>query len=57
MTRKSKQSKRRAISPRKRHYPLFEKTGPKKDALESGYKPCSNALTASKTMYIAKISH
>lgn len=44
MTRMSKQAKRRAISPRKPKLP-GKKTGPKKDQLESGYKPAENAFS------------
>lgn len=44
MTRISKQGKVRAISPRKHKAPS-KKTGPKKDALASGYKEHFNAIT------------
>ena len=56
MTRKSKQEKRRARSPRKRHYSIREKTGPKKDALEFGYKKAENAAGLVDYVFIAKIS-
>ncbi len=45
MTRMSKQMKRRAVSPRKRHLSLNEKTGPKKDQLAEGYKKHINAIS------------
>ena len=48
MTRMSKQGERRSVSPRKRHYSLAEKTGPKKDQLECGYRKHENAIPAEK---------
>jgi len=53
MTRTSKQAERRAISPRKRHYPK-KKTGPLKDALPEGYKVHTN-VASTKAMFIPKI--
>jgi hypothetical protein len=44
MTRVSKQGRRRHVSPRRPRAPS-PKTGSKKDALESGYKPHENALS------------
>lgn len=57
MTRMSKKGKRRALSPRKNHYPLFEKTGPKKDDLPAGYREHVNSLNEEHTSlgYIPKI--
>ncbi len=57
MTRMSKKGKRRALSPRKTHYKLFEKTGPKKDALPAGYREHDNALKGEHASlgYIPKI--
>lgn len=56
MTRISKQGKIRNSSPRR---PRLggPKTGPKKDALEFGYKPHANALAADSTTnrFIPKI--
>lgn len=43
MTRMSKQGKRRNMSPRKPRLGGV-KTGPKKDHLEHGFKPHTNAL-------------
>ena len=43
MVRKSKQWKRRHVSPRK-HLPPAEKTGPKKDNLAEGFRVHANAL-------------
>lgn len=54
MTRMSKQSKRRAICPKKRKASFAEKTGPKKDNLELGYRVVENALD-SKTIFIPKV--
>ncbi len=45
MTRISKQGKRRAASPRRPRI-AGKKTGPKKDALERGYKIHTNAISA-----------
>ncbi|MEL7432169.1 MAG: hypothetical protein AAGI90_06575 [Chlamydiota bacterium] len=47
MTRISKQKERRARCPRKRKVFLDSKTGPKKDALELGYKEHINSVTHS----------
>ncbi len=56
MTRMSKQMQRRHICPRKRSYPLHEKTGKKKDNLKDGYKPHINAISVEKiSMFIPKI--
>lgn len=44
MTRMSKQGKIRHLSPR-RPRPPSPKTGPKKDALEHGYRPHVNAFS------------
>lgn len=56
MTRMSKQGKRRHTSPRK---PRLggPKTGPKRDALEFGFKPHANALVADAPLnrFIPKI--
>lgn len=53
MTRQSKQGERRAVSPRKRHYPAA-KTGPKEDNLPNGFKEHTNAAN-SKDFFIPKI--
>ncbi|MBI5273918.1 MAG: hypothetical protein HY860_02555 [Chlamydiales bacterium] len=53
MTRMSKQGERRAMSPRKRHYPA-KKTGPKKENLPNGYKEQVNAAN-SKDFFIPTI--
>lgn len=55
MTRMSKQGKIRHISP-KRPRLAGPKTGPKKDALEQGYKPHANAIHAESapTRFIPK---
>lgn len=45
MTRVSKQGRRRAVSPRKPRLP-GKKTGPKKDALEFGFKVHANTVLA-----------
>jgi hypothetical protein len=57
MTRMSKQGKRRHQSPRKRHYNLSEKTGPRQDNLEKGYREHPNALAGehAELAYIPKI--
>ena len=54
MTRISKQGRKRNTSPRK---PKLggPKTGPKKDALEFGYKPHTNAINADSMRFIPKI--
>ncbi|MGZ3633656.1 MAG: hypothetical protein ACXU9U_02560 [Parachlamydiaceae bacterium] len=44
MVRISKQSERRATSPRKRHASLPKTTGPKVDNLPKGFKEHPNAL-------------
>ena len=54
MTRMSKQGKRRAICPRKRTPAFAEKTGPKKDQLDAGYKVHENACSIQKR-FIAKV--
>ena len=56
MTRVSKQGRKRHTSPRKPKL-AGPKTGPKKDALESGFKPHANALPGSSTSnrFIPKI--
>lgn len=43
MTRKSKQARRRAVSPRRHRAPSL-KTGSKRDALEFGYRVHKNAV-------------
>jgi hypothetical protein len=56
MSRVSKKEERRNRCPKKRHYPLQEKTGAKKDNLAMGFKPHENALNDnSNSAYIAKI--
>ncbi|MEM8628471.1 MAG: hypothetical protein AAGF04_00100 [Chlamydiota bacterium] len=47
MTRLSKQKERRAQSPRKRKICLNVKTGPKKDALDLGFKEHINGISQS----------
>lgn len=55
MTRMSKQGKKRHVS-RRRPSPPAQKTGPKKDALEYGYKAHANAQTDSSiNRFIPKI--
>ena len=56
MTRTSKQGKTRALSP-KRPRPPSQKTGPKRDSLEFGYKPHLNACSGDSTphRFIPKI--
>ncbi|MBS0625333.1 MAG: hypothetical protein JSS32_04715 [Verrucomicrobia bacterium] len=56
MTRMSKQGKRRHVSPR-RPRPPSEKTGPKKDKLEHGFKFHENAAPAElgTTRFVPKI--
>jgi hypothetical protein len=55
MTRMSKQSKKRAISPRKHKLP-GQKSGSKKDKLTLGYKPHENALEGDNlTVFIGKV--
>ena len=56
MTRMSKQGERRHGSPRAPKAP-GKKTGPKKDALEFGYKPHENKVVAEGTpnRFIPKI--
>jgi hypothetical protein len=56
MTRLSKKSERRGISPRKHKAPC-PKTGPKQDNLPSGYKAHTNAVEGdmSKKVFIPKI--
>lgn len=53
MTRMSKQSQRRAVSPRRPSKPA-KKTGPKKDNLPLGYKAHENALAGS-SVFIGKV--
>ena len=56
MTRISKQNQRRNQNPKKRKPRLFNKTGPKKDNLQKGYKEHVNALNEnSMNIFIAKI--
>lgn len=55
MTRMSKQSKWRAISPRKRGRAISVKTGSKKDNLPEGYKPHENAAGTNALFFIPKI--
>ncbi len=47
MTRLSKQARRRKVSPRRPSLP-GQKTGPKKDLLEKGYREHKNALNSSE---------
>lgn len=56
MTRISKQSERRAQSPRKRRQPSV-KTGSRKDNLPLGYKAHANAIGGelAATLFIPKI--
>lgn len=54
MTRMSKQSKRRAVCPRKLKASFDEKTGSKKDNLKHGYRVHENTLD-SKTAFIPKV--
>lgn len=56
MVRISKQSERRAASPRKPKL-YINKTGPKKDHLEKGFKEHANALEGdvAATCFIPKI--
>ncbi len=56
MTRMSKQSKRRAVSPR-RPLPPSEKTGQKKDNLPKGFKEHGNAVEGdlANNVFIPKI--
>jgi len=58
MTRIGKQQERRNKCPKKNHYNLNAKTGPKKDNLKDGYKPHDNVAPKeiNKSMYIPKIS-
>jgi hypothetical protein len=44
MTRIGKQQERRMKNPKKRKPAIFNKTGPKKDSLKSGYKEHENAI-------------
>lgn len=50
----SKQGKKRHVSKRAPRPPA-QKTGPKKDALEFGFKPHENAVTAGGDRFIPKI--
>lgn len=54
MTRMSKQGERRAVSHRRRR-PAAQKTGPKKDQLEFGYKVHENGLDNSTNRFIPKV--
>lgn len=56
MVRISKQQERRSVSPR-RPQTNFEKTGPRKDNLPSGFKEHKNALEGelSQVAFIPKI--
>ncbi|HSX38822.1 MAG TPA: hypothetical protein VLE95_08385 [Chlamydiales bacterium] len=54
MTRISKQNKIRSLSPR-RPRPPSQKTGPKRDALQFGYKVHENAVGQDFTRFIPKI--
>jgi hypothetical protein len=56
MTRMSKQGKIRHLSPRRPRV-AGPKTGPKKDALEHGFKPHANAVLVDSTpnRFIPKI--
>ena len=56
MTRISKQGRIRNIS-RRRPKVAGPKTGPKKDALEFGFKPHANAISAESTLnrFIPKV--
>ncbi len=54
MTRMGKQEERRNMNPKKRKPCIFKKTGPKKDALNKGYKVHENALS-SQNIFIAKV--
>lgn len=56
MTRMSKQSQRRALSPRKHKKPTV-KTGSKKDNLSQGYKPHENAFQGEAQVFIPKIKN
>ena len=56
MTRMGKQEQRRNMNPKKRRPYLSDKTGPKKDKLEKGYKEHINALNNNSiNEYISKI--
>jgi hypothetical protein len=54
MTRMSKQSKRRAVCPKRLKCAFAKKTGPKEDNLKLGYKVAVNAVE-SKTAFIPKV--
>ncbi|MBS0629028.1 MAG: hypothetical protein JSS30_02245 [Verrucomicrobia bacterium] len=56
MTRLSKQTERRMVSPRRTKAPQ-PKTGPKKDNLPGGYKKHANAIEGemAKAVFIPKI--
>lgn len=54
MTRISKQGRRRNISPRRPRI-AGEKTGPKKDNLEQGFKEHANAAPEAPQVFIAKV--
>lgn len=58
MTRISKQAQRRSVSPRRcRRIPPL-KTGPKKDALDLGYRTWENAIPSesAQTRFFPKLS-
>lgn len=57
MVRIKKKAERRAQSPRKRRPPSEDKTGPRPDNLQYGYKEHLNALEGelATTAYIPKI--
>jgi hypothetical protein len=54
MTRMSKQGERRAVSHRRRR-PAAQKTGPKKDQLEFGYRVHENGLENPTNRFIPKV--
>ncbi len=57
MVRLSKKSRDRSVSPRRTKAPM-PKTGPKKDALNKGFKEHANALTgtqAATSAFIPKL--
>jgi hypothetical protein len=52
MVRKSKQERKRLISPKKRHYQLDQKTGPLKDNLPMGFKEHKNAFNEGSNHFV-----
>lgn len=56
MTRMSKQSERRMVSPRRPRQPGV-KTGPKRDNLAKGYKEHENAIAGdmAASIFVAKV--